>query len=121
MKVEVGSFTVSSTNVLIDLNDYTMNIRGISFQVSPTTTSSAEASTGFSDGVRNRAKSTLVDSTKRESYRSTTYAITHYKNVSGTSTRKLAGYVTTLSQGEFGMTFDNYDSTLTVDFIAYGD
>jgi len=121
MKVEVGSFTVNSTNVLIDLNDYTMNVRGISFQVTPSTTSSAESSTGFSDGTRNRSKSILVDSTKRESYRSTTYAIMHYRNVSGTSTRKLAGYVTSFSQGEFGMTFDNYDATLTVDFIVYGD
>jgi hypothetical protein len=120
-KVEVGSFTVNSGTVSVSLDDYTMNVRGVSFQVTPSTTSSAEASTGFSDGVKNRSKSILVDSTKRESYRSTTYAIMHYRNVSGTSTRKLAGYVTGLPQGEINMTFDNYDATLTVDFIAYGD
>lgn len=121
MKVEVGSFTVNSSSVSLTLDDYTLNVKGIFFQVTPSTTSSAEASTGFGDGVSHRSKSILVDGTKHESYRSSTYDIMHWRNVSGTSTRKLAGYITSLPQGEINMTFDNYDATLTVDFIAYGD
>jgi len=122
MKVEVGSFTANSSTVVILLDDSAMNVKGVCFQVTPSTTSSAEASTGFGDGVKSRSKSILVDGTKHESYRSSTYSVMHYRNVSGTSTRKLAGYISSLANtGEIDLTFDTYDGTLTVDYIAYGD
>lgn len=122
MKFEVGSFSANSSTATVLLNDGTLNVKGLFFSVTPTTTGSAEHSSGFDDSSTHRAESTLVDSTKHESYRSNAYGITHYRNVSGTTTRKLAGYVTDLSTaGQFSMNFDNYDASLVIDFVAYGD
>lgn len=124
MKVEVGSFTVNSSTMTGCLDDYTINIKSIHFQISPNSVNSAEESTGFSDSVKNRAKSTLVSSAKKESKRTTSYAITHYKDVSGTTTRVIAGKVDVggfATTGEFTMTFDDYDPSYTIDFIAYGE
>lgn len=124
MKVEVGSFTVVSSPTTVLLDDDTINIKGIFFQTSPDSTSQGEASTGFTDGLRHRAKSILVNGAKRESKRSTSYAITHYKDVSGTTTRKIAGKPTATglqTAGEFEMQFDNFDSNQSIDFMVYGD
>lgn len=122
MKTEVGTLTADNSDVTVILEDDTLNIRGICFEVSPNSTSVGEASTGFSDGTRNRSKSLLVTSTKRESKRSSTYAITHYKDVSGTTTRKIAGYITYISTpGEFTLHFDNYDTAYPIDYFVLGD
>lgn len=121
MKVETGSFTPTGTTTVILLDDSTINIKGVYFQISPTS-SIGEASTGFSDGVRHRSKSLLVTSTKRESKRSTTNAITHYKDVSGATTLKIAGKPTDLSvAGEIEMTFTTYDPSISIDFMVIGD
>jgi hypothetical protein len=121
MKVETGSFTPTGTTSVILLDDDTLVVKGIWLQISPTS-STGEASTGFSDGTRHRAKSLLVTSTKRESKRSTTQAITHYKDVSGTTTLKIAGKPTDLSvPGEFEMTFSTYDPSISIDFMVVGE
>lgn len=121
MKTEVGTCTADISDITVILDDDTINIRGIFFQISPTT-STGEASTGFSDGTKNRAKSLLVTNTKRESKRTTSYAITHYKDVSGTTERKIAGYLTDISTpGEFSMHFDSLDATIPIDFMVVGD
>ncbi len=124
MKVEAGTFSANSSSVTALLNDDTLNIKGILFQISPDTTVTSEASTGFSDGMTNRSKSLLVTSTKRESHRSTTYSVLHYKDISGTSTRKIAGKLATgglTTAGEFTMDFTNYDASIPIDFMVYGD
>lgn len=123
MKVEVGSFSPASSTVVLLLDDSTINVRGIHFQISPTSTT-GEASTGFSDGTRHRAKSLLVISTSRTSKRSTTNAITHYKWVSGAATLKIAGKPTETgfsTPGEVEMTFSTYDPSISIDFMVIGD
>lgn len=124
MKVETGTFSVNSSSATILLEDDTINIKGIFFQIGADSTTVAEESSGFTDGTRNRAKSTLVTSSKRESKRSTTYCITHYRDVSGTTTRKIAGKIAAgglSTPGEFAMTFDNYDVNIPIDFTVVGD
>lgn len=124
MKAEVGSFTVVSSPMTVLLDDDTINIKAIHFSVSSTDNTQAEASTGFTDGTRHRSKSTLVNSTKRVSRRSTTYAITHYKDVSGTVTRKIAGKPTATglaTAGEFELEFDNFDVNQSIDYLVVGD
>lgn len=121
MRVETGSFSPTGTTTVILLDDSTINIKGVYFQISPTGTT-GEASTGFSDGTRHRAKSLLVTSTKRESKRSTTQAITHYKDVSGVTTLKIAGKPTDISiPGELEMTFATFDPSIAIDFMVIGD
>lgn len=123
MKIETGSFTPSGSTVVLLLNDGSLNVKGIQFQISPTS-SVGEASTGFSDGVRHRAKSLLVTSTKRESKRNISNAITHYKDVSGTTTLKIAGKPSASgfsTPGEVELTFSTYDPSISIDFMVIGD
>lgn len=123
-KVEVGSFNVFTSPMTVILDDDTINVKAIHFQVCPTGTT-GEASTGFTDGVKHRAKSLLVTSTKRESKRSVTYGITHYKDVGGVTTLKLAGKPTAGGlgvAGEFELEFAaGFDSSIPVDFMVIGD
>ncbi len=124
MKTEVGTFSLNSSSATILLEDDTLNIKGIYFQVSTNSTTTSEESSGFTDGVRNRSKSTLVSSTLRESKRSSTYCITHYKDVSGTATRKIASKVAANgldTPGEFSLDSDNYDATISIDYWVVGD
>lgn len=121
MKIEVNSFTPNSNNVTVYLEDETMVVKGIIFLNDKNSTSTIFDSMGFSDGIRNRAKSALALSSKRDTKRSTSNAITHYEDVSGTTTLVQDGYVTSFSTaGEFSMYFDHYNAT-TVDYIAFGD
>lgn len=123
MKTESKSFTPNSSTVVVSLDDPTINVKALFLQVAINSTTSAEESTGFTDGVNARSKSSLVAGSKKESKRSTTYAITHYQDVSGTVTRKIAGkpaagaFGTT---GEFTLTFDNYAS-IPIDYMVIGD
>ncbi len=124
MKSEAGSFLSTGSTEIIVLNDDTINVKAIFFQISKNSTSTAVASTGFSDSIANRAKAILEDSSKHESKRSTTYSILHYENVSGTVTLKIAGKVPAngfSTTGEFVVDFDNYDSTWPIDFMVIGD
>lgn len=123
MKTEVGSFTPNSSVCIVGLNDPTINIKALFLQISPNSTSVAEGSSGFTDGVATRSKSSLVTSSKRESKRSTTYAITHYQDVGGVTTRKIAGKPSAGAfgiVGEFSLDFDNY-AAISIDFMVIGD
>lgn len=120
MKVEVNSFTPNSNNVTIFLDDDTIQIKGIIFLNDKNSSSYIYDSIGFSDGTRNRAKSVLGQSSKRDTKRSTSRAITHYEDVSGVTTLVQEGYVTDISTpGEFEMSFPNYNAT-PVDFMVFG-
>lgn len=123
MKIEVGSFTPNSSTVIVGLNDAALNVKGVYLQIAPNSTTTAEESTGFTDGANSRSKSSLVVGTKKESKRSTTYAITHYQDVSGVTTRKIAGKPAVgafSTPGEFTLTFDNY-AAISIDFMVIGD
>lgn len=121
MKVEVGSFTPNSASTTVYLNDSSLQIKGIRFRVTKNSTSTVYFSEGFSDGTTNRAASILESSTKHESKRSTSNSITHYEDVSGTTTLVQAGVITDISTaGEFSMNWSAYNAT-SVDFEAIGD
>lgn len=123
MKVEVNTFSLNNSSATILLEDDTINIKGIYFQVAPTS-STGESSTGFTDGTRNRAKSLLVTSTQRKSYRSNNYCITHYKEVGGVPTCKVAAKIATgglSTPGEFELTVDYFDATINIDYMVIGD
>lgn len=124
IKVETGTFSINTSSATILLSDDTLNIKGIYFQISTNSTTTAEESTGFTDGARNRAKSTLVSSSLKESKRSNVYCITHYKDVSGTATRKVAAKIPSgglSTPGEFVIDSDNYDATISIDYMVVGD
>jgi len=121
MKVERGSFTVNSSNVGILLNDDTINVTDIWFQVVHASSGTSGASSGFSDGTDEEAQSVLAYDSTSVTNSSSSYAITHYKRVSGSNVLKLAGNVTDLSTpGEIYMSFSTYDPSLTVKFLAKG-
>lgn len=123
MKTEVGSFSAASSTVVVLLNDSSINVKGVYFQISPISTT-GESSTGFSDGTTSRAKSLLIVSTHRESRRSTVNAITHYKWENSSTTLKIAGKPSATgfnTTGEFEMTFSTYDPSISIDFMVIGD
>lgn len=121
MKVESKPFTVNSTNVAIILDDDTLQVQHVSFLVVHATSTNQGASAGTSDGLNNHSRSTLKYGSTEAPYTSNTYSITHYKRVSTSNVRKLAGVVTDLSEpGMIYMEFDNYDPTLTVIYVATG-
>lgn len=120
MKVETGTLTVNSTNVAIILADDTLQVQHVSFLVVHATSTNQGASSGTSDGTNNHAHSVLKYTTEAN-YPSDDYSITHYKRVSTSNVRKLAGIVTDLSEaGMIYMEFDTYDPTLTVRYVATG-
>ena len=121
MKIEVNSFTPASNVVIVSLDDPTIDIKAMHFQVTKNG-SNINGSTGFSDSIKNRARY-MLDSSIKDSGRSTAYSVLHKADVSGVSTTKLAGKVVTNGfsiTGEFEMYFDNYDNTYLVDFMAIG-
>lgn len=123
MKTETGSFSVNTSSITVLLNDDTINIKSIFFQVGKDSTTSAEESSGFTDGVSHRSRSTLISGSLKESKRSTAYSIIHYRDVSGVSTRKIAGKVVTgglSTAGEFEMSFDSYDVNTPIDYMVIG-
>ncbi len=124
MKIATKSFTPNSTNVTVLLDDDTLVVKGLFLQISPDSTTRGESSTGFTDGTNARSKSLLITSSKRESKRSTTYAITNYQDVSGTTTRKIAGKPAAGAfgtAGEFSLTFDDYDGITPIDYTVIGE
>ncbi len=124
MKVEVGSFTVNSSSPTYFFNDANFQAKGMQFITSKTLSNASEGSIGFSDGVRNRAKSNVVSSSNKDTRQSTSHCIYHYSDVSGTITQKMAGKIATSglsTVGEFSMTFDSYDSSYSVYFVAWGE
>lgn len=121
MKVESKPFTVNSTNVAIILDDDTLQVQDVSFMVVHAATSNQGASAGTSDGTNNSTQSVLKYGSTEVPFQTNTYSITHYKRVGSSNVRKLAGVVTDLSEpGMIYMTFDNYDPTLTVRYVATG-
>lgn len=122
MKVEVGSFTPQLGGNTLFLNDDTLTVSSLFFQVSKNGVN-VNGSTGFTDGIKNRGKYVL-DDTIKSSGRSTSYSVYQYANVGGVATQKLAGKcaITDLyQQGQFGITFDVCDMAYTIDFIAFGN
>ena len=118
MKIEIGTFTPDASSKTLVLDDDTLQIKAIHFQVSKAGTN-VNLSTGFSDSIKNRAAYT-TDNASKKSGRSTTYSVNHYDS----TTLKLAGSIPATgfdTVGEFTMNFDNIDSSYTVDFIAYGE
>lgn len=118
MKVEVGSFTPASATATIVLDDSTINVKFVHFQVSKNG-SNVNFSSGFSDSIKNRSAYATYNASKK-SGRSTTYSIYHYD----ASTLKLAGKIPSTgfdTAGEFTINFDNYDNTYTVDFVVIGE
>lgn len=121
MKSEVGSFTPSTAGNTIFLDDDTLQIVSVLFQISKNGTN-VNGSTGFDDSIKRRGKYCL-DDTIKGSDRSTTYSMYHRKNVSGTLTDAVRGKVVTngfVTPGQFEMSFDTADTAYTVDFIVFG-
>lgn len=123
MKTEVGSFTPSSANPTILLNDSTLQIKAAWFQICKTA-SNVNEGTGFDDSVSRRGKYTLATSTLRDSGRSTSYSMYVKKDSGGSPANAIRGKVDTngfATAGEMVLAFDSFDNTYTVDFIVVGD
>lgn len=120
-KTEVLSFTPAGTPTTVLLNDPTLQVKGVHCQITKNSTTAQYNSTGFSDGTRHRALSSFSTSTKRESKRSTTASITHYEDVSGTTTKLLEGYPSNISTaGQIEFTFPTF-SAIPIDIMVVGD
>jgi hypothetical protein len=121
MKVESGQFTVNSNNVGVILNDDTIVVDRIYLSVTHATTTSAGASTGFSNGTNHNARSILNYGSGEIPFTTDDYSITHYKRIGGANVLKQAGVVTDLTEaGMVYMYFDNFDAQLTVYFTVEG-
>jgi hypothetical protein len=122
MKTETNSFTPTSGPCTIVLDDDTMNVKGVYFQVRKNG-SNVNVGTGFSDSIKNRGGYNL-DDTVQDSQRSTAYCVFNNKLSGGVSTTANRGKVNAngfSATGEIDMTFDNVDNAYTVDFFAIGD
>lgn len=120
--METDTFTVNSQNVALILNNENFLVNRVFFQVVHSTSNSAGASTGFSDGISKQSRSSLSHSGATTSFDSTSFAITHYKRVGSSNVRKIAGNTTDLSEpGMIYMTFTNYDPSLTIRYFAFED
>lgn len=121
MKSEPFSFTPSTSGVTVILDDDTLNVDFIFCQISKNG-SNVNASTGFSNGVKHRAKWALDDSIK-DSGRTTSYCAYHKKNSSGSAVVAVAGKPAAnwnTTTGEFSMSFDTADTSYTVDGYVLG-
>lgn len=124
MNVEQGSFTKSSTGTETIVMDGSFTPSYFEFSIS-SRTGTNETHVINSDGwqdignSRKYAKSVFDDGTVRGTRETTSYAITHYKNVSGTLTKVISGYVSSVTAGEFVVNFDTVDSAYTIRFKAF--
>lgn len=122
---EQNSYTISTTG------SHTLNLDGsftpafFEFSIAPRTSTNETVvinSDGWQDITNSRkyAKSIFDDGTVRGTRETTSYAITHYKNVSGTLTKIISGLVTSVGAGTFDVNFDTVDSNYTVRVKAFG-
>ncbi len=122
MKTECGSFTPSTSGVTLVLDDDSLVVKGVFFQICKNGTN-INGSTGFDDSIKHRAKYCLRD-TIEDSGRTTSYSMYHKKNSGGVATVAVAGKVITngfANAGEVGMSFDTADTSYSVEFMVVGD
>lgn len=119
---EASSFTPTSANTTVVLNDTALVVKAIWFQYQKVSGSQSAESTGFTDGVNNYSKWSVVTSSKREGGLSSANALYFREDVSGTTTDKVIGGCTTgafATPGEFIFTASQYVA-VSVQFIAMG-
>jgi hypothetical protein len=124
MAMEQGSFTRGSTGTAIISMEGTFTPSYFEFSIGPRT-STNETHVIYSSGSqdinldRKQSVSIFDDGTVSGTRETTSYAITHYKNVSGTLTKIISGYVSAVDAGEFTVNFDTVDSAYTIRFRAF--
>lgn len=122
MKTEVGSFTPSTSGVTVVLDDSSINVKGVFFQICKDG-SNVNGSTGFDDSIKRRGKYAL-DDTVKSSGRSTSYSMYHKYLSGGVATNAVRGKVAAngfATAGEFVTSFDTAVAGFTVDFMVIGD
>lgn len=121
---EQGSFTRGSTGPATILLEGSFTPAFFEFSIAPRTSTNEThviSSDGWQDIANSRkyAKSIFTDGTVQGTRETTSYGITHYKNVSGTLTKVISGSVTAVDAGEFDVNFDTVDSAYTIRFKAF--
>lgn len=120
MKTEPGSFTPSTGNNTVYLDDATLVPKGIMFTVSKSG-SNVNFSTGYSNVTKQRANWAWDDGTVRDSGRSATKCILHKKTTSGSAVTVLEATCTNFATGEFTVNFTTFDNSYTISFLVFGD
>lgn len=121
MKIETGSFTPNSAKTIVSLTDTTMNVKGVHFLVEGAG-ATIQSGSGFDDGVTPRGNHLFMDSTGTDNGRSTQFSILLKKRSGGVIQNALRGNITDLSYpGEFEVTWDLWENTNPVYFMAIGD
>lgn len=121
---EQGSFTRASTGAATLAMSGSFTPAFFEFEIGPrsgTAETYVIRSSGWQDMnlSRTAAMSIFDDGTVRGTRETTSYAITHYKNVSGTLTKIISGSVTSVGAGTFTVNFDTVDSGYTIRFKAF--
>lgn len=116
---ESNSYTISTTGAHNLAMDGAFVGKFFEFSIAPRTSTNETvviSSDGWQDigNARKYSKSVFDDGTVRGTRETTSYAITHYKNVSGVLTKIISGSVTSANNGDFDVNFDTVDSGYTI-------
>jgi hypothetical protein len=115
MKVDRGSFTVTTTGnkTVILSTETTMNVQKVVFTV--TTNTSSEKSGGYGDLTLNFSGTQVGNETSQA------YSVIHNRSVSGVTTRIIEGTLTNVSTaGQFTVNFSTVTQATQIGFVAYG-